>query len=136
MRAKLVLSVMVAPLVGLVFAFFLAGWNDTREQTLLLCVLGVCFSLLAVQELQKRVQVSRRMTRTRYLGVWCERALPRNIRFQPAKDSSGYEAIARACLAAPPSIGIVDRARGRQVSVIALDLLAGMRKRRVRGAGR
>jgi hypothetical protein len=126
LRAKLLCLGITVPLVGLVLTFFLAGWNDTPEQTVLLAVLGVCFSLPAVQELQERVQVSRGTARTRYLGVWWEKALPRNICFRPAADSSRYVAIARACLAAPASIGIIDAATGRHVSVIGFDLLAGM----------
>jgi hypothetical protein len=126
LRAKLLCVGLTVPLVGLVLTFLLAGWNDTREQTILLAVVGVCFSLPALQELQERVQVSRLTARTRYLGVWWEKSLPRNIHFRPAVDLNRYAGIARACLAAPASIGIIDQATGRQVSVIGFDLLAGM----------
>jgi hypothetical protein len=126
LRGRVAVLVMTLPPVALVLTLFLAGWNRTREQTILLAILGVCFSVPAIQEFQERVQVFRLRIRKRYLGLWWERQLPSKIRFEPAEDLNPYGAIARAWLKAPPSIAIIDSATRRQVSLIGFDLLAGM----------
>ena len=114
------------PLVGLVVTFFLAGWNGTAGQTILLASLGCLFALPAIQGLQERVQVSRGAIRTRYLGWWRTLELSQSVHFHPVPDRNGYAVLARRWLRAPPSIGITDIQSGRVVAQIGYDMLAGM----------
>jgi hypothetical protein len=113
--------------VGPVLTFFLAGWNDTREQTILLALLGFVFALCPVHGLQQRVQVSRGAIRTRYFGWWRTTELSRSVRFKRLPDRKRYAGLARTLLSAPPSIGAMDPS-GRKMAEIGFDMLAGMGK--------
>ena len=125
-RAIVFYLVTGVPVVGLFATFFIAGWNDTREQTVLLSVLLLCFAGLSIQGLQQRCRLSRGAFQKRILGVWRSTIVPPNVHFQPVPDLNGNAALARRWLAAPPGIAIVDSSSGRRIGEIGCDMLAGM----------
>jgi hypothetical protein len=114
------------PLVGLILTFFIAGWNDTRDQTVLLIILGIGFALPGIQGIQERVQLSRTSLRKRYLGIWRSWMLPSVLHFERKPDLNGQVLLARRWLASPPSIAILDGTTRRYVGEIGFDMLAGM----------
>jgi hypothetical protein len=112
----------LAAVLGILFW----GRQETKYHSAILVALAICFSLPGVQSIQERVQVDHSTVRTRYLGFWRVRRLPKVVKFRPSLVRRRHDGIARSLLRAPEGIEIVDGATGRVITEIGFDLLAGM----------
>jgi len=115
-----------SPPLTAVLGLLIWGRHETQQQVLLLAVLAICFSLPAAQSIQERVQVDHSVVRTRYLGWWRVRPLPKAVKFRRSLAVRPYDGIARSLLNAPTGIEIVEGATGMVITEIGSDLLAGM----------